>query len=332
MKFVFIALLLTLLPEAFAQTVPKSSCTDIDVREVNPVIKNNDQLRAHFQTPRNQDSIGWCYAFTSADLMSAELGVPVSGMHLSTIYNNLILKTPWMLKEKDEDKIRNPEGWAFTDVYEGGRVQDAIKEAISKGRICTEKGLPFDQTHTNQIHDLIRGLEELKPQVILSSMDQATVCREISSIVNPFVVSAQNMTAIADSLVRDNLNQTLLLFADHACKEWVNQIPKMNVKIVRKSKDPEAFLKEVNFNIVKGRLQTVDYDVKLISDSEGFHSSIIIGRRWNNGRCEYNIRNSWGKSCASYKVGIDCNREQGTFWVSDEQLFQASNNIRYIAK
>ncbi len=325
-------LVFTLLPKGHAQRVQKASCTDIDVREINPVIKNNSQLAAHFKTPRNQDSIGWCYAFTSADLMSAELGVPVSGMHISTIYNNLILKTPWMQKEVDDERSKNPSSYAFTDVYESGRVQLAIKEAISKGKICTEKGLPFDQTHTNQVHDLIRALEELKPQVILSNMDRATICREISSIVTPFVISGQNMTAIADSFVKDNLNQTMTLFADHACKEWVHEIPNMEVKLVRKETDLEAFMKEINFNIVKGRLQTVDYDVKPFTGTEGFHSSIIVGRRWNNDRCEYNIRNSWGKSCASYVAGIDCNKEQGTFWVSDEQLFQASSNIRYIAK
>ena len=163
-------------------------------------------------------------------------------------------------------------------------------------------------------------------------MDRATVCREIGNIVSPFVVSAQHMTAIADSFLKDNLNETMKHFAEYACKEWINNVPKMDVKIVRKGNDLEAFMREVNFNIVKGRLQTVDYDVKPFTDSEGFHSSIIIGRRWKNGRCEYNIRNSWGKSCASYKEGIECNREQGTFWVSDEQLFQASSNIRYIAK
>jgi len=332
MKFAFFLFLMTLLPEAFAQRVQKASCTDIDVREVNPAIKNNSRLKAHFQTPRNQDSIGWCYAFTSADLMSVKLGVPVSGMHISTIYNNHILNTPSLQKETDEDRNRNPQNFAFTDVYESGRVQDAIKETVSKGRICTEKGLPFDETHPNQVHDLVKALEELKPQVILSNMDRATICREISSIVTPFVVSGQNMTAIADSFVKDNLNKTMTLFADNACKEWVNNIPDMEVKVVRKSTDLEAFMKEVNFNIVKGRLQTVDYDVKPFTGSEGFHSSIILGRRWNNGRCEYNIRNSWGKSCASYVAGTDCNREQGTFWVSDEQLFQASDNIRYIPK
>lgn len=331
MKFL-ILFIFTLLTEAHAQSVQKASCTDIDVREINPMIKNNPALRAHFQKPRDQDSVGWCYAFTSADLMSAELGVPVSGMHISTIYNHHILNTPSLQKEVDDDRMRNPAGYSFTDVYESGRVQIAIQETISKGRVCTEKGLPFDQSHSNQVHDLVRALEELKPQVLMSNMDRASVCREISNIVSPFVVSAQNMTLMADSLIKDNLNQTMRIFADSACKEWVDNLPNMEVRIGRKSAGLEAFMKEVNFNIVKGRLQTVDYDVKPFTDTEGFHSSIILGRRWNNGRCEYNIRNSWGKSCASYVEGIECNREQGTFWVSDEQLFQASSNIRYIAK
>lgn len=316
---------------SFAQRVPQSSCSSIDVREINPKISSSAVLKQHFSTPRNQDSVGWCYAFTSADLMSAEIGAPVSGLHVSALYNRFILNDKVSREEFENERAANPSAFSFSQVYESGRVQGAIDQAVKNGWICSEKGLPFDKTQPNQIHDLVKALEELKPIAMMSQMDTKEVCREVSNIVSPFVLKAQDVNAIADSLLKDNLNQTMSLFAENACTEQIKNIPNMQAKIVMKNHDLEAFMKEVNFNIVKGRLQTVDYDVSHFTDYSGLHSSIILGRRWNKGRCEYNIRNSWGKSCASYKAGIECNKEQGTYWVSDEDLFNASSNIRYIS-
>lgn len=316
---------------SFAQRVPQSSCSSIDIREVNPKISSSPALKAHFSTPRNQDSIGWCYAFTSADLMSAELGHPVSGLHVSAIYNRFMLNDQKLREEIERDRANNPAGFNFSQVYESGRVQMAIDQSVKNGWICSEKGLPFDKTKPNQIHDLVKALEGLKPIAMINQLDKETVCREISNILSPFILKSDEINQIADSLLKDNLNHTMSLFAENACTEHIKDIPPMNVKIVFKENDLDKFMKEVNFNIVKGRPQTVDYDVSHFTSYNGFHSSLIMGRRWNNGRCEYNIRNSWGKSCASYKAGIECNKEQGTYWVSDEDLFKASNNIRYIS-
>lgn len=331
MKFFSLLVLISVSTSAFGQRVQKASCSPIDVREINPKISSNAALKQHFSTPRDQDSVGWCYAFTSADLMSAEIGVPVSGLHVSSIYNRYLLKTKQYRDEVENDRKANPDNYSFSEVYESGRVQLAVNQAVENGWLCTERGLPFDKNQPNQIHDMVRALEELKPNIIMNQMDKKTVCREITSIVSPFSLMASEVNEMAESLIKDNLNQTLSIFAEKACSEQIGQVPKIQTKIVFKENDLEKFMKEVNFNIAKGRLQTVDYEVDAFTDFQGFHSSIIIGRRWNNGRCEYNIRNSWGKSCASYKPGIECNKQQGTFWVSDEDLFKASSNIRYIS-
>ena len=324
--------LLILSWSALAQRVPQSSCSTIDVREVNPKISSSPALKQHFMRPRDQDSVGWCYAFTSADLISAEVGTPISGLHVSTLYNRFILSDPKLKEELENDRNKNPSNFFFSQVFESGRVQLAVKEAVKNRWLCTENGLPFDKKQPKEVHDLVLALEKLKPITLLNQMDEKEVCREITNIFSPYAIAANEINAIAKSFMKDNLNQTMSLFAEKACKEVVRDIPPMDVKIVFKEDDLMTFMKEVNFNLVKGRLQTVDYQVGEFTDFQGFHSSLIIGRRWNKGRCEYNIRNSWGKSCASYKAGIECNKEQGTFWVSDEDLFKASSNIRYIAK
>lgn len=62
----------------------------------------------------------------------------------------------------------------------------------------------------------------------------------------------------------------------------------------------------------------------------GYHARVIIGRRWKNNQSEFNIRNSWGQDCSEYLPGIECNKEEGTFWFSDEKLAKSLAAYIYI--
>ena len=74
------------------QKIPQSDCTNKDV--VKEIIQDpyrseesKEELRKLFSSPRNQKDKDWCYAFTAADLLSAEIGTPVSAMHMAALYN-----------------------------------------------------------------------------------------------------------------------------------------------------------------------------------------------------------------------------------------------------
>ena len=49
--------------------------------------------RGHFRIPQDQDGVGWCYAYSLADLLSAKVERAVSPSHLSLISTNFALKT-----------------------------------------------------------------------------------------------------------------------------------------------------------------------------------------------------------------------------------------------
>lgn len=325
---------------AFAQpgvAVSEEDCTNTDIRDTNPLIRNNPEVREFFSTPRDQDSIGWCYAFAASDLMTAVVGTPVSAMHASIIFNS----RSYTNRRNWAEEFRSENG-RFQEVYEGGWAHEAIEDVRRNGWVCTEEGLPFDAERPRQIEQMIiqlegikRSRETLRAAGTYTSDEHNRTCQMITEAVRPFNLPEESLLNIADSLLNKNMNETLDLFARSVCSERIQSIPQIRMKDVSKrdnsEKNRRKYMQELNRALNGGKPIQLSYRPQTISTSaDGSHASIIIGRRWNNGRCEYNIRNSWGRSCASYHVEIDCNREEGTFWMSDQQLFEASSTFRYV--
>ena len=57
------------------------------------------------------------------------------------------------------------------------------------------------------------------------------------------------------------------------------------------------------------------------------HASLIMGRRSRNGKCEFLLRNSWGKNCA-YDDKFDC--EEGNIWIEDKVLKKNLMNLVHL--
>lgn len=325
--------------QAPGYVVEQKDCTPTDIRDTNPRIKNNPEMRNHFSSPRDQDSIGWCYAFAAADLMTAEMGTPVSALHSSIIFNHETFKND--SRRKWGEEFRAKEG-RFSEVYEGGWSNKAIEDARRNRWICSEKSLPFDMDRPEQIKTMIDELENLKRMKEMlkvtgsyTANEHVKTCEMIQDIARPFKISEEAVSSIANSLINQNMNQTLHAFANSVCTEKIHPIPKIRLKDVFKQdnsdKNRRNYMRDLNRALAQGKPIQLSYKPKYISTSpDGSHASIIIGRRWNKGRCEYNIRNSWGKSCGLYLPEIECNREEGSFWMSDAQLFEASNSFRFV--
>lgn len=300
----------------------QENCTSTDIRETNPKIRDNATLREHFSTPRNQDSIGWCYAFSASDFLTAEIGVSVSALHTSILYNSAAYNSPER-REDAENHLRS--NGRFKEVYESGWPNKAINDVIAKGWVCSEADLPFDVDRPYDIKEMIDYLESKKH--LANPYYKNALCHEVNLKLKDYSLAFQDVEAIVDSMMNQNLNQTLEVFAEKACKNRITDIPKIDLTWVDKNRhQPQDFLAKINQNINSGSPVQISYQPKFVStlSGDGYHASMVIGRRWRNGRCEFNIRNSWGKLCATYKPGIECNRDEGTFWMSETDLMRAS--------
>jgi hypothetical protein len=320
---------------SFADHIPSLSevdCAETDIRTTNPKIKKSTQLQKHFSGPRNQDSVGWCYAFTAADLITAEIGIPVSAIHTSAMYNKSIFNS-------DEERITKEMERAiakgrYTELYEGGWAQDAIDLVIKQGWVCTEEGLPFDVQKPNLIDDLIKGLEALKVKARNEALSNELTCKELSNLLDPYKLMSVEVQDIAKTLTSQNLNITMEHFSRAACKEAIKTIPNLKVvKIERPTDGPEIsnYFKRLNENLNKGKPIAIDYKLNQIVGQDGLHAGIITGRRWKDGACQYKIRNTWGQSCGSYLKSIECIKSEGSFWISHEEMFKSSLSIHYIS-
>lgn len=325
--------LLPLTPAIFAQTIGQKDCTPLDVRKTHPKISKSPELIKHFSTPRNQDSIGWCYAFSSSDLLSAHLGTPVSSFHTSTIYNRTLFLSP---KERKIADAKLKKGMRrFDEVYQAGASSTAIQYVSANGWVCSEKGLPYDTEKPENMPLMIRKLEDLK----YNNKDRLAynwkqVCDDLMKIIEPFKLLASDSERIASYMIGSNMNVTLDDFSTSACKEKITRLPKMEVVYELKMKDATTptpnYFKLLNDAISRGKLVQFDYEASDVSFATGTHSSVIIGRRWKNNRCEYNVRNSWGKGCSVYLDGIECNKTEGSYWISDAKLYSTSTSFNYI--
>lgn len=314
----------------FAQKLSKEACGDIDIREMNP-IKSNPRLTEHFKTPRNQDSAGWCYAFTASDIISVEAGVPVSATHTSSIYNNYLLTNPDDRKFSEKYREKAKGDAAFQGIFESGFTDRAIRETVNNGWICTEKGFPFDKNKRDDTKKLLEELENLKSKA--SNKSQEVLCDEIKGLSKDIFLLKDELKKISESLLKKNINETVKLYIESACTEKVVNLSTFITELYVKAPGDKSdkFHTLVNNQLSRGRPVGVAYVLDNLSIHTGNHGSVIMARRWRNGSCEYNLRNSWGESCESYTgyAKETCNLKEGTFWVKDNVLFNDFNNISF---
>ena len=323
--------------------IPQSKCSAVDVRDKNP------ELKDHFSRPRDQDSIGWCYGFAAADLMSVEAGEPVSASHTSMIYNEKVENSTFLKLGYDIAALFSKND-QFKDVYEGGFVKKAIKATRDKGSVCTEEDMPFDGTHNRSTKEMITRLEKIKRDISKKNLSIDKVCKEIGKFLNKTPEIKLETMELYFILEDNNINEALTLIVEKQCGK--NQLKLQNYKVKNKHRPTykvrsresekranERFSRNINkyFDLLNSKLDSgkplaISYNVKHVTNFSGGHASVVTARRWKNGVCEYKVRNSWGRGCGAYSQSKirDCDAEEGSFWVTGEKFYEMVDTLTYI--
>ena len=143
----------------------------------------------------------------------------------------------------------------------------------------------------------------------------------------------------AHILLSENLNTSLEKFITESCGN--NQVPidpQLSIHTHRKASlaDSQSFFQKLNEIIDQGKLIGIKYNPNYTNKNQRFlplHAGVITAQRWNNEKqiCEFKIRDSKGKnSCGLYKESIECDSEEGTFWVSDEDFIKMTKQLTWI--
>ena len=297
---------LFLVSAASAQT----SCTPIDLR--SPTLGKVKQ----------QGSLGWCFAYSTSDLLTHRLKVPVSALNLGI---NFYDKMPEM-----------PRGDSLTRAA-GGSDMGAMTYA--KGVYCKEEALPSSEVviskecQTGYLFSASNVLAEIekildKNKISLSKCDY----QHIQTIFKK--LSITEIDSINQS-PRSTLEKFSRLRALN-CKDS-NVISEKKLAMRSGMESGAKVLKEIDQQLEKNNLISLNYDADFLvqksNKAEVYnHYSTIVGRRENvvSGRCQYLIRNSWGEDCTVYPSPYDVMCEAGNIWVDSDVLLSSIISIHYL--
>jgi hypothetical protein len=295
----------------FEKRINDSNCKTKDLRgpKLGPV--------------RNQDTVGWCFGYTAADLISYKINQRVSAVDLSITYYNKMEAMP-------RDAILSKTG--------GGQPVRTFDTTIKDG-FCMEKDFPsedylfpkeYGYIGNEGLSDILKLIEEEH-----NSPDQLLKACRLKSINSLF----KNLTIDDFKKVfsRKELSafQMILELQKINCKNRF--VPKNKFNMVSGLKGKREVLKEIDDQLEKDNPISYNFNANFLlplKDQPGFdnHYASIVGRKFNEETktCQYLIRNSWGRNCTQYPPPYNKQCDEGNIWVNEDIIHKNLIGINYI--
>lgn len=310
---------------------------------------------------RNQGSIGWCYAFSTADLVSYETGENISANHIAQMNNMAIRQeavvhglknsvTSLMSGTTEENHLgvnNLSEGLAMASDTptnrESGLEHLSYRRVRDRGGFCRESDLPSGTAEGEGLGDAIEVFHELDAELVEARGSEEEkiliaqrFCQENQALIQNYFPNGFD-TNVVDALANAEGGDSFNYLSQQQCND---KIP-LNEEI----RVGSGTIDEIDHALDQGGIISVAYYTDMlgvpseVSDTGEpieSHSSTIVGRKWDesSGRCQYLLRNSWGEDCAQYsnQAQIDC--ESGSLWVYEDELsahtYESSALSKYV--
>lgn len=319
---------------ASAQEISKKDCSTVDAS-------------THMGPVRDQGSIGWCFAFASADIMTEYLKLDptnrVSAFDVALQYYKNEPKDFIRILNKVRDQKALPdtdenrklyfdhEAMIWVDLKKhhpsdimrmhGGYPNLSLLSYNTSG-VCTEQNLPSElplaykerekYIYESLALEYVRAQNETKPfecPPIFSHSEASSLTGAITDIINKANKSKVLSKIEASCSSRKPLTKPILPLS-----KWGS---------------PSEHMAQVNQNLSKNIPTIISYDAQKIFGEDARvrpsipnHASSIVGRRWNDQTktCEFKLRNTWGTSwCPSSRFPADrC--DEGNVWLTAKEL------------
>jgi hypothetical protein len=231
----------------------------------------------------NQGDHGWCYAVTTAGLVSYKLGFEISSADIANA----------------TERSRDPGWWGKfieneiprRDTNDGGSIREAI-EAASKRGFCREVDLPLER-----VESVLRNY--------------------------PACGGAPSMDQMVDSACKMRITPKQKLELDPVRFDPFDSPKAKEAAIdaiLDKQQKPVGIAHDYTVLTDSRVGNTLAFDNFGLHNA---HDSIIVGRQWNRNlqRCEYLVRDSYGPSCAKYYDPKMC--QAGNIYVPADRLMNA---------
>ena len=132
-------------------------------------------------------------------------------------------------------------------------------------------------------------------------------------------------------LYQANDNDFFQKLAMAACQKTISA---PQGQVMHRRQSGKALLDTLDEQLNRGNILEMSYFASVLSNqysySDGRHSSVIVGRRFNDktGTCQFLIRNSWGTGCGYYDDSYEC--DQGNVWIPEDKIAEVGSSTTYL--
>ncbi|MBT4791751.1 MAG: hypothetical protein HON90_09285 [Halobacteriovoraceae bacterium] len=267
-------------------------------------------LRSKFGPIREQGDMGWCYAYSGADLLGfyakehnklinpTKRETQISAVHMANTNNT---NNERKIREKNDMNFQ----YKFTEP-EGGHTDDAINSLLDNG-YCLEKdalsekfnfksGNCFGFKARCSLKSIIKTINQYK--IFKTNKCEAINAARALSVNVPM---KQIISALKNATDVNAFNDVVA----GICTPKKLSLP--NKKAYAHHLNPfnsHVFLQIIDDKLAKGEPTEVGFEVgELLNNKAKYnHTSVVVGKKYNckTHKFDYILRNSWGSSCAPY--------------------------------
>lgn len=315
-------------------------------------------LRSRFGKVRDQ-SLHWCYAFSVADLFSEANSLspsnPVSPLDVGVTYisaQQVDFDEAVDAIHVEDEYTHYRKGVPPPAVVYSGRHPDkrqygdfAIAAALylRRNRLCTEGEAPtMDDLSASEPVDFVTRL--LGTGAISMNKEMTFLQRVITLRIEQFrestpivaqcrrqegPVPQTDLVKTLNNLAMEKLKHSL----DQSCKGSKSG---REVQIHSKSNSDQSFIGRAMKLLDRGRPFEIGYNFCELARNEVpevcLHSSIVVGRKYEAGVCQFLVRNSHGKNCKQFEgLNVNCAEDSpGYFWVDKDLLNRSVSEYNWL--
>lgn len=314
----------------------QADCGPVNLTDPNYLrSKGKEDLIAHFNKTRDQDSVGWCAAFSSSDAITYALGEPVSALDMTINFHG----NKDDANETNDDKVAK----------QGMVIRDVVKNVKENG-YCPESAIASDQTYSSNlggftVNQFLNYFQEYvnKTNKGTGYIDNCATCTEayLNKYIKPRVPGAT--MDVVNEVIRKNNGDGLASLKElmvKACGDKRKTSAPLDIDSEYSGPAPKYFAK-IQDALDGDAMPTIVLNTHAfandgaVSGGHGLHAMVVTAKRMGaNGKCEYQIRNSWGRSCSFYnnEVKKTCDERSGSFWLTEDQMAPTIAEVTVVKK
>jgi hypothetical protein len=351
MKAIYLILFLSF---SFVSLSLLANCTGDEIDNRKPTFYN-EETQTHIM--RDQGTSGWCYAFSSADLVTHYLAR--NNPDALRISNGKPVERDRQLLNPLSALASNPEvdGDNFKNETTGGQPNQFVMDLFSNSssRICLESEMNSNnfRDRENNIVEISTLLNNVSKLANSDRTEQSNgVCQEWTTVYSNIFpgLTYLEFNSIIAKLGQEGANNLQMVtgLIQNSCKNPVNVGTLPPVKRVRRTNNDSSdnsteFINTIETQLRSGNIIALEYFQDFLENanhppiinegkgkqSEGSrHVSTIVGRKCVNNEERFLIRNSFGSGCEIYDRSLEC--DHGNIWVSKELLLRMSSRISHL--